>query len=125
MSKFFKWNNFRFRTISPEFDEETFYAQFGPEEKKPSLPDLKSWVSDEPDRESEGFEKVDENKLPKFNYLQDSPSEYVYQPPKDQSNQIFFSSEHFYVFLRFLYALYERIIRMREVSDSEEKIKLF
>ena len=31
MSKFFKWNNFRYRTISSSFDEENFYGQFGPE----------------------------------------------------------------------------------------------
>ena len=53
------------------------------------------------------------------------PDESIFHPPKTKENQIFYSSEQFYIFIRFLYALYERMIRIEEIADSQEKIKLF
>lgn len=65
------------------------------------------------------------NKIFSFHSLQDTPSEFSFEPPKSKNNLVFYAVDNFYVFLRFLYALYERIIRMREVADSERKTKLF
>ena len=65
-------------------------------------------------------------KIPKFKNLQENvDSDYNFQPPKNKDNEVFLSSEQFYLFIRFFYALYERVIRMKEVADSEEIITLF
>ena len=40
---------------------------------------------------------------------------YDYLPAKNDNNMVFYASETFYVFIRFLYTLYERIIRMKEI----------
>lgn len=57
--------------------------------------------------------------------MQDSVSEHNFQPPKSNRNIVFYGSENFYVFLRYFYSLYERVIRMKEVSTDENKLKLF
>ena len=58
---------------------------------------------------------VDEGprKVPYFNSMRDIKSEYSFEPPKSENNIVFYGSENFYVFLRYFYALYERILRMR------------
>jgi histone deacetylase complex regulatory component SIN3 len=63
--------------------------------------------------------------VPVFNSLQEEPSEYSFLPPKGVNNLVFYASENFYVFLRFFYALYERIIRMKEVSQDDRKVQIF
>lgn len=36
-----------------------------------------------------------------------------------------YGSEHLYTLSRFIYALYERLIKMREVAEDGEKLILF
>ena len=82
MSKFFKWKNFRYRQLSSTFDEEVFYSKIlstGEEEVN-----LDEWVNEEVEEESAMDEKGDELRLPNFNFYEDNPSEYIFQPPKSK-----------------------------------------
>ena len=53
------------------------------------------------------------------------PSPYGYLPEKTAKNKVLYGSEQLYALLRFVYTLYERIIKMEEVAESQEKITLF
>lgn len=54
--------------------------------------------------------------------LKDQPSLYSYMPIKSDDKFVLYGSEHLYTLCRFLYALYERLIKMREVAENPEKI---
>lgn len=69
--------------------------------------------------------KDDSDKIPTFNTYEESHSEYNFLPLKSNENSVFYASENFYVFTRFLYALFERIIRMKEVAETKRKVNLF
>lgn len=51
--------------------------------------------------------------------LTDKDSYYSYLPRRLAENTVLYSSEHVYCLTRYLYALYERLIKMREVAGSE------
>jgi len=51
-------------------------------------------------------------------FLTDRISEYSYLPAKSDDKVVLFGSEHLYTLNRFIYALYERLIKMREVTDD-------
>lgn len=63
--------------------------------------------------------------IPRLNVEQGETCFYDYLPSKSDNNMVFYASESFYVFIRFLYTLYERVIRMFEILQDEEKIILF
>ena len=63
--------------------------------------------------------------LSKFRIEKGNPYEYNYRPAKNDNNIVLYASEKFYVFLRFLYTLYERVIRMKEVVEDDKKALLF
>jgi hypothetical protein len=58
-------------------------------------------------------------------FLGDKVSEYSYLPAKSDEKIILYGSEHLYTLSRFIYAVYERLIKMREVAEDAEKILLF
>jgi hypothetical protein len=45
--------------------------------------------------------------------LEDEQSRYLYLPHRSNDKKIFYGSEHLYCLTRFLYAIYERLIKMR------------
>ena len=82
------------------------------------------YVDEEPSYLPQGFDQEFEQdyqrKTVRFNTLEgDKEYRSQYLPEKEGNSQIFYASENFYIMLRFLYALYERIIRMREVAQSK------
>lgn len=60
-----------------------------------------------------------------LNCMLDEPSQYSYLPMKSESKVVLYGSEHLYTLMRFIYALYERLIKMREISEDSEKLTLF
>lgn len=84
---------------------------------------LEDWIHEEADENIPIDEKAEE--LPTFNVMQGESEEYDYLPAKDEDTLVFYASESFYVFMRLLYTLFERIIRMREILADKEKILLF
>ena len=130
---FFKWSPLIKRCLSNEFDEDKFHAKLsaignGVQDMDCEEVDINRWVysEDEPIYVSkDGDLYIDENSVKKeiqLNTIENEKGyEFEYLPAKEVGSKILYASESFYVFLRFLYALYERIIRMREVAESEEK----
>ena len=55
-------------------------------------------------------------------YCEDHPSEYSYLPTKSQEKAVIYGSEHLYTLSRFIYAVYERLIRMRELAESSQHL---
>lgn len=55
----------------------------------------------------------------------DEVSKYSYYPRGGEDKYVFYCSEQVYCLIRYLYAIYERLIRVCEVAESEEKIKMF
>jgi len=49
------------------------------------------------------------------------PSIINFIPKKDSSNTIFYGGTHFYIFIRFLFVLYERFLIAKQLSESFEK----
>ena len=70
-------------------------------------------------------EEKDEKKVKKMGLLSDKHSSYSFLPIKSDEKMVLYGSEHLYTLCRFVYALYERLIRMKEVAESQEKIDLF
>jgi len=51
--------------------------------------------------------------------LKDKPSPYSYLPIQSEEKKVLYGSEHLYTLSRFIYALYERMIRMKEVAENQ------
>lgn len=66
--------------------------------------------------------KGEEKKGMKF--MSNETSAYSYLP-RGEGKSVFYCSEQVYCLTRYLYAAYERLVRMREVADCEETIKMF
>ena len=69
------------------------------------------------DEEKDEDNKEKEEKK-KFGYLKDQVSSYSYLPAKNQKKTVLYGSEHLYTFSRFVYAAYERLIKMKEVAET-------
>ena len=87
---------------------------------------MKTWLNEE----MEGTiideqEEKEEKKGKKMGLNQDLHSAYSYLPAKSDEKAVLYGSEHLYTLNRFIYALYERLIRMKEVAENQEKIDLF
>jgi hypothetical protein len=50
--------------------------------------------------------------------LSDKVSDYSYLPAKSTEKTVIYGSEHLYTLSRFIYAVYERLIKMREVAED-------
>ena len=59
-------------------------------------------------------------RLKNINTYKDAIASYSYLPPETQFLKVLYTSENFYVFIRFFYSLYERIIKMREVTGGKK-----
>jgi hypothetical protein len=68
------------------------------------------------EHEEDNLKEKEENKGIKMKLLTDNPSSYSYLPLKSLEKMVLYGSEHLYTLCRFLYALYERLIRMNEVA---------
>ncbi len=76
--------------------------------------------------EEEDSEKDKEEKRnKKMGLLKDTHSSYSFMPTKSDEKVVLYGSENLYTLCRFVYALYERLIRMKEVAENPEKIELF
>ena len=110
------------RMPSESLDEEKLFSMIGGTNEEEV--DTEGWVTEEQEVSTlEGVERHDE--VIKMGYLQDHPSEYSYLPAKSEEKAVIYGSEHLYTLARFIYAVYERLIRMREVAESPERLKLF
>ena len=93
---------------------------------------IEEWIIDKKPEKTEKYDRIfdrddkkEGDKKREWVVEHEPPSRYGFLPVKKENNLIFFSSENFYVFLRFLYILYERVIRMKEVLQEENKIICF
>jgi hypothetical protein len=60
-----------------------------------------------------------------MNTLQDKVSKYSYLPKKSSDKKVLYCSENVYCLIRYLYTIYERLIKMRDVAEHPESTKLF
>ena len=112
-------------SLSEDFDEEKFYAKINGSDEEVNM---NSWMCQEKEDTlmvDELDEEKDEKKSKKMSLLKDEHSIYSYLPVKSNEKQVLYGSEHLYTLCRFVYALYERLIRMKEVAENQEKINLF
>ena len=87
---------------------------------------MKGWIAEEKEeRMIDEDEEKEDKKAKKLGLTKDETSLYSYLPVKSEEKSVLYGSEHLYTLTRFIYALYERLIRMREVAESEEKLELF
>ena len=106
--------------LNENFNEEKFYSKISGDDE---ITNIKQWVSEEPeemlliDEEKDEEDKEKEQKK-KLGYLKDQVSSYSYLPAKNQKKTVLYGSEHLYTFSRFVYAAYERLIKMKEVAET-------
>lgn len=77
--------------------------------------DLNSWVAEEQEPSLLSTIEKSEAENKTMGFLNDQASEYSYLPAKSDDKIVIYGSEHLYTLSRFLYAVYERLIKMREV----------
>ena len=78
--------------------------------------DLKSWIAEEQEPSLLSSIEKSEPESKTMGFVNDKVSEYSYLPAKSDEKIVFYGSEHLYTLSRFIYAVYERLIKMREVA---------
>lgn len=77
---------------------------------------MKSWIAEV--QEISILNSIDKSEAESktLGVISDKTSEYSYLPVKSAEKIVLYGSEHLYTLTRFIYALYERLIKMREVA---------
>jgi hypothetical protein len=120
---FLRWRPPLLRHLTPLYDEERLFARIGSGEEV----DVAGWMEQTPTE----LQAMQEEEQPssRMRVEEEGPARDFWQPPKTPERDVLYGSDHLYTLLRFLYAVYERLIRLREVAEAEgeagEKVKVF